>query len=443
MIRKIPAVFLQEDPSVDLVSFILRTNEDLNSQWRSRELSLIEFPYQRLFLDDLDDFDLVILQNFDYEPVFPLRCQSFVGNIADSVRDGDIALVMTGGDRSFDLGNYSGTPIETILPFDLACKEASLTWVSLAGADRCRLAHPISRLAGTGEASEEIWGRLPKMDGLNLAVGAHKDAAVFGASHSWGTDGTAAPVVAVREVGQGRTMALMVDASWRWSFSEAAVGRGNQAYLRFWKNSMRWLLADPTDRRIVVEPSRENVLLNETVRLVAKVRDPAFQPMVDETVTVLVVEPDGQKVREELQTDATGEVVFEYQPQTRGPHRVEVRVGDETTERAETVFAATDRDPELSEIRPDIGFMRQLVELYGDEGEWRPRGTMEPALVNEGALQRVPEAQERSLSFAPVAALIFGILSSVAWWVRRRAGGYRLRASAARPTIGVFGQFFG
>ena len=75
---------------------------------------------------------------------------------------------------------------------------------------------------------------------------------------------------------------------------------------------MRWLLADPTDRRIVVEPSRENVLLNETVRLVAKVRDPGFQPMADETVTVVVVEPDGRKVTEELQTDVAGEVVLNF-----------------------------------------------------------------------------------------------------------------------------------
>ena len=247
----------------------------------------------------------MILQNFDYEPYFRYAANRLLGNIADSVRDGDIALVMTGGDRSFDLGNYSGTPIEAILPVRLGLQGSK----SDLGKFRpvltdAGLAHPISRLAGTGEASEEIWARLPKMDGLNLAVGAHKDAAVL-LEHPTlrGTDGTAAPVVAVREVGKGRTMALMVDASWRWSFSEAAVGRGNQAYLRFWKNSMRWLLADPTDRRIVVEPSRENVLLNETVRLVAKVRDPAFQPMVDETVTVLVVEPDGQKVKEELQTD--------------------------------------------------------------------------------------------------------------------------------------------
>ena len=61
-------LFLQEDPSVDLVSFfILRTNEDLDTDWRSQELSLIEFPYERLFSDDLGSFDLVILQNFNYD----------------------------------------------------------------------------------------------------------------------------------------------------------------------------------------------------------------------------------------------------------------------------------------------------------------------------------------------------------------------------------------
>ena len=48
-------------------------------------------------------------------------------------------------------------------------------------------------------------------------------------------------VLAVAEAGEGRAMALTVDTSWRWSFTEAAEGRGNQAYLRFWKNSFQFL----------------------------------------------------------------------------------------------------------------------------------------------------------------------------------------------------------
>ena len=134
--QKFLRLFLQEDPSVDLVSFfILRTNEDLNSQWRSRELSLIEFPYQRLFLDDLDDFDLVVLQNFDYEPYFRYAADRLLGNIADSVRDGDIALVMTGGTVVLTLEIMRGRRLKKSCPFDLGFREVRRTWAISTGPD--------------------------------------------------------------------------------------------------------------------------------------------------------------------------------------------------------------------------------------------------------------------------------------------------------------------
>ena len=52
--QKFLRLFLKEDPSVDLVSFfILRTEEDLGAGWHTQELSLIQFPYDRLFSEDL------------------------------------------------------------------------------------------------------------------------------------------------------------------------------------------------------------------------------------------------------------------------------------------------------------------------------------------------------------------------------------------------------
>ena len=69
--QKFLRLFLKEDPSVDLISFfILRTHDDLDSSWDSNELSLIAFPYEKLFTEELQTFDLVIFQNFNYQPFF-------------------------------------------------------------------------------------------------------------------------------------------------------------------------------------------------------------------------------------------------------------------------------------------------------------------------------------------------------------------------------------
>ncbi len=246
--QKFLRLFLKEDPSVDLVSFfILRTREDFRSGWRADEMSLIEFPYQRLFTEDLNTFDLVILQNFNYRPYFSQGRNDLLLNIADYVRDGG-ALVMTGGDRSFDLGEYVRTPIAEVLPVELGVSGVKTDespfrpLLTDAGA-----AHPLSRMGATVDETRATWDRLPAMDGVNLNLGLSPGAAALLVHPGLQVDGKPLPVLAVREVGEGRTMALAVDASWRWSFSEAAEGRGNQAYLRFWKNALRWLVADPDD----------------------------------------------------------------------------------------------------------------------------------------------------------------------------------------------------
>ena len=199
----------------------------------------------------------MILQNFDYKPYFERAPLALLDNLARFVRNGG-ALVMVGGDRSFDLGEYGGTPIEDVLPVKLgltankADESGFRPALTTAGAQ-----HPVTRLAGNPKDNEEAWARLPSLDGLNRSMGLAPKAAMLLGHPSLKTNGEPLPVLAVREVGRGRTMALTVDASWRWSFSEAATGRGNQAYLRFWKGALRWLVADPDERRVVVRPSTE------------------------------------------------------------------------------------------------------------------------------------------------------------------------------------------
>jgi hypothetical protein len=218
-------------------------------------------------------------------------------------------------------------------------------------------------------------------------------------------------------------MALTIDASWRWSFSEAAEGRGNQAYLRFWKNALRWLVADPDDRRVVVSPTRENVLLGDEVRVVLSVRDAGFEPVADEVVTVRVRLPNGQEEPFELVTDATGEATLVWPTTMSGAHRVLAQVGVGVAGQAQSVFAVSAREPEFEEMVPDGMFLRSLVASFGDNATFRGPGNLEPPLVSEDSSRQLIERKETSLATIPWVAVWFGLFASLAWMVRRRGGG--------------------
>ncbi|MCK6508050.1 glutamine amidotransferase [Myxococcota bacterium] len=420
--QKFLRLFLKEDPSVDLVSFfILRTRQDMGAGWHGDELSLIAFPYERLFSEELQTFDLVVLQNFDYAPYFEWSADGLLQNLADYVQQGG-ALVMTGGDRSFDLAGYGETPLADVLPVRLGVTgprtdEARFRPV-LTTAGR---AHPLTRLGATPEESDAAWQRLPEQDGLNRVVGLAPDAAALLQHPTLRTEQGPAPVLAVREVGRGRSMALMVDASWRWSFSEAAQGRGNQAYLRFWKNALRWLVADPEDQRIVIVPARENVLLGDEVRIVVKVRDAGYLPVAGAKVRGEVTAPSGESTPFELVTDAGGEAPLAFAPVEQGAHRVVAR-SEGVPGQGETVFAVSDRDPELVEIVPDGRFLQRLALAYGDRATLRPAGSRQGPVLDPGAGREVMDRRETALASAPLVAVLFGLLSSLAWFLRRRAG---------------------
>jgi len=416
--------FLKGDPSVQLVSFfILRTHGDTSVAYDDRELSLIQFPYERLFDEDLWTFDVVVFQNFDYKPYFGYQSRALMENIRSYVEDGG-ALVMVGGDRSFSLGEYGDSPLEPILPVTLSRDGREpdprpfRPELPPQGAR-----HPVTRLTADPAENEAWWGRLVPLDGTNLPLGL-ADGAISLLQHPTHTtaDGQRLPVLSVREVGEGRTMALTVDSSWRWSLAEAAEGRGNQAYLRFWKNSLRWLMKDSTTSRVSVDTARENYAVGEEVRTVVRARDAGFAPLPDAEV-VLTIDNEGRVEERQATTGPDGEVVIGLEVQRSGTHRlhVDVRQGEQLVGAADTVFAVTTRDPELDEVSPDEAFLGWLAASVS-AGRHHGPGELGPVLTDPDAGRVVRDRKETPLWRAPLLALWVGLFAGLAWWVRRRAG---------------------
>jgi uncharacterized membrane protein len=418
--------FLKGDPSVDLVSFfILRTTDDIQgTDYREDELSLIQFPYQDLFGEQLDRFDLIIFQNFDQAAYLrPDERGPLLDNLRRFVEEEGKGFVMIGGERSFDRGGYAGTWVEDMLPVAMGLGEDSIDTsrfrASLTEEGR---RHPITRLMPDMGENDLWWSRLSELDGVNRVLGSSAGSTVL-LAHPVLTsqDGSPMPVLAVAEAGKGRAMALTVDTSWRWSFAEAASGRGNQAYLRFWKNAFRWLVKDPSTRRVTVDTPKENYGIGDTVRLVVRARDVGFAPLAGARVVATVDGPDGAQSLEG-ETGPEGEVALELPASARGAHRVDVRVLDQGQEigQDQTVYAVTTRDPELDEVVPDPAFTRWLAASV--QGEWRAPGDRTGPLLDPQSGRTVVDRKETELWRAPVLGLCILAFAGAAWIVRRRSG---------------------
>jgi uncharacterized membrane protein len=431
--------FLKQDPAVDLVSFfILRTHADMGSGYGDDELALIPFPYDRLFEEEIHTFDLAIFQNFDYAPYLGWQADGLLQNVADWVRAGG-ALVMIGGDRSFDLGDYDGTALEEVLPVRLGLPRERAVDLApfrprLTAAGRL---HPVTALAADPAESQAAWDALAPLDGLNRTLGATSDATVLLAHPSLtGEDGAPLPVVAVRTVGKGRTLAFAGDSSWRWAFAEAGKGGTNLAYLRFWKHAVRWLVGDPEAQRVTVATARENHGLGDEVRLVVRVRDPAFQPQGGARVRGRVIAPDLTAAaalsapdldpdgRFDLVSDERGEVVLALPAVAPGAWRVEVEALDGAGRSfftGGTVYAVTERLPELESPAPDPAFLQALAAATG--GTCFLPGAYGAPEVDPDARRKVEQVDEVPLGPVPAVALLVGLSGSLSWWVRRRGGG--------------------
>ena len=423
--QKFMRLFLKEDPAVDLVSFfILRTDRDMGAGWDGSELSLIQFPYEKLFSSELWSFDLVIFQNFDYRPYFERNSDELLSNIAKYVRDSGKAFVMMGGDRSFDLGAYANTPIADVLPVQLGVPGEAIDAASFSPRlTESGARHPLTQLVGDPTENARIWEGLSPLDGLNLSRGAAAGSAVLLEHPSRsGVDGSPLPVLAVGEFGAGRSMALMGDSSWRWSFAEAGEGRGNQAYLRFWKNAMRWLIGDPEDQPVAVEANRENYQVGEEVRITARVRNVSFAPIPEARVDVQIDGPGGRTTLPGV-TGVDGTVAVTFAAADRGAHRVKVvakTAGGAPLGAAQTAYAVTTRDPELEEVEPDGAFLRTLAARTG--GRYVAPGEAAEPLRDTEAGRRVQDRVETALYAMPLIPAVFGLLVSASWWLRRRSG---------------------
>jgi uncharacterized membrane protein len=410
---------LKMSPNVDLISFfILRTPSDFNLVPQN-ESSLIPFPTQELFDTELHTFDVVVLQNFDYRPY---NMSYLLKNLREHVEKGG-ALAMFGGENSFGGGAYAQTPLADVLPVEMSATEMDYReftpHLTPAGEK-----HPVLRLQPGGASRQKALQQLPKLAGAMKVDGlAPQSTALLVHPELKGKDGQPMPVVAVREVGRGRTLAVTTDSLWRWSYTDKMRGETGASYERLIGQMFRWLMRDPEASRLRLSASRDQVKVGESVDFSVRVLGSDYQPTAKVAVTLTLEEKDRPAMPQSGETNADGVYSFSHPVQRGGVIKAiaETRIDDEPVSATLLVYG-DDADKERSALAPRDDVMASIArELSGstqrieraDPSEW-PKA--------EASTSSVDRHKEVPLWNTWLALLLVSAALSLEWYLRRRWG---------------------
>ena len=212
---------LRSDPAVDLVHFtILRLAESVEPA-SNEELSLIDFPVRRLFVDEIDRFDLIIFDRYQRRGFLP---EDHFESIVRYVRDGGAVLVAGGGEWAGAQG-FSGGVLDSVLPLIPTGVEQVTAYVPEV-TDLGRR-HPVT--AGLTAALDQAgpWYRLAqsRLRSGQLLLTGH--------------DGV--PVLALDRVESGRIGVLASEHAWLWSRGH----RGGGPHRELFRRIAHWLMREP------------------------------------------------------------------------------------------------------------------------------------------------------------------------------------------------------
>jgi len=219
---------LKSDTGVDLIHFtILRPPEKFDNT-PVNELSLIAFPTTELFVDKIDEFDLVILDRYQHYDVLPLIYYDY---IAQYVKNGGALLMATGPEYAGG-ASLALTPLISILPAlptGLVIEQPFLPQLTKAGEK-----HPVTN-ALSGKANKEDapeWGHWLRQIEVDM-MDDEAQILLQGAQDK--------PLLLLAHKGEGRVGMLLSDQAWLW----ARGFEGGGPYATLYRRAVHWLMKQP------------------------------------------------------------------------------------------------------------------------------------------------------------------------------------------------------
>ena len=288
---------LKSDASVDLVHFTILRPPEKQDGVPVSELSLIAFPTRELFLDKIDEFDIIIFDRYKRRGILPTI---YFDNVRAYVEDGGAVLVAAGPDFAGAESIYR-SPLADILP-------AAPTGRVIDGGfvpDVTDLGerHPVTEgLEALGPGPEENepdaapWGRWFRLIDLEPMAG---QVVMAGPEDR--------PLLVLDRVGEGRVALLGSDHAWLWS--RGYEGGGPQ--LELLRRLAHWMMGEPELDEEALRVTAEGLLMSITRRTLGT-----------EAGDVEITAPDGTVSLVPLEETAPGRFTADWEAPEIGLYRL-------------------------------------------------------------------------------------------------------------------------
>ncbi len=267
---------LKSDSSVDLVHFTILRPPEKQDGVPVSELSLIAFPTRELFLEKIEDFDLIIFDRYKRRGILPTV---YLDNVVRYVKEGGAVLVAAGPDFASADSIYR-SPLAEILPAAPSARVIEQGYRPTVNALGDR--HPVT--AGLPDA--EDWGRWMRQIDVEPSAG---DVIMTGVDER--------PLLILNRVGEGRVSLLASDHAWLWS--RGFEGGGPQ--LELLRRLAHWMMGEPEleENALMAEATGQNM------RIIRRTLKETAAP-------VIVTAPDGSISELTLIETAPGRFEAQY-----------------------------------------------------------------------------------------------------------------------------------
>ena len=215
---------LKSDASVDLVHFTILRPPEKQDGTPINELSLIAFPTRELFVEKIEDFDLIIFDRYTHRNVLPILYYDY---IAQYVQNGGALLIAAGPEHAGD-NSIAATPLSQILPAEPTGDVHNAGFYPRLSEDGQK--HPVTRgLDGAGQ-EPPAWGRWFR----SIDVAAPQGETVM-----LGDQGR--PLLVLNREAEGRVAMLLSDHGWLW----ARGFEGGGPHVSLYRRIAHWLMKEP------------------------------------------------------------------------------------------------------------------------------------------------------------------------------------------------------